>query len=155
MAGASGGMPRGPSRRRYNRVGRRRGRSGCAVAFFSLGIGALTVVALTMLLTACAGAVPWNVQMYAGINYIEFKRCADEQRICYLKVISGKEGPLTVTYQRADGTMVTLTSDYKAFEAQQFRAELEQAITEEFGDMAPAIASAVTSAVIKGVVPIP
>ena len=104
------------------------------------------IVAITSLffLSACAGAVPWNKQNYAGINYVHFKWCealaADGTTVfqpCEVTIIDGKEqGAIDFKFKMLDGTVLNFAAeDVAAFTGQEIRAEVERAVAEITGSV--------------------
>lgn len=102
----------------------------------------LTLVAAVLLLTlgACAGAVPWNKQNYAGIQYIQVKTGQACQVLevsvkgdCTVTVIDGKEnGSIDIKTVQADGTTTNIkATDAKAFDGQAQRADVEKAVSKD------------------------
>lgn len=115
----------------------------------------ILVLAGSLLLTSCAGAVPWNPQNNAGITNISFKWCKIETKDdiskaetmvpCSVHIFDGKEaGAIDLKFQMPDGTVLNLTADtVQAFEGQRIRGEVEKAISE---DAAGVIESAIDTA---------
>lgn len=109
----------------------------------TLRMPALTALAATLLLltlSACAGAVPWNKQNYAGIQYIEVRTGQACQALeilvegdCTVTVIDGKEnGSIDIKTVQADGTTTNIkATDAKAFEGQAQRAGVEKDISSD------------------------
>lgn len=99
---------------------------------------ALVAIGLLFTLSACAGAVPWNKQNYAGIQYIEVRTGQACQVLeitvegeCTVTVIDGKEnGSIDIKTVQADGTTTNIkATDSKAFEGQAQRAGVEKDIS--------------------------
>lgn len=115
---------------------------------------------LVLLLSGCAGAVPWNKQNYAGITSWDFKYCkidisdaTEDEKICGVKVIDGKErGSVQLDFVLSDGTIMNyLANDEAAFEGQRIRAEVETAIANAIAETLPAL----LETAMKAALPIP
>lgn len=100
-------------------------------------VNLLAIGLLAFMLSACAGAVPWNPQGYSGITHITVKTGQACQIVetsvavkgdCTVKIIDGKEsGSIDVKTVQADGTTLNIkASDVKAFEGQAQRAGVEK-----------------------------
>lgn len=130
---------------------------------------AIVIFALAFLLTACAGAVPWNKQNYAGITSWDFNYCkvdvkadadgsyslSEDEKICGVEVIDGKErGSVQLDFVLPDGTIMNyLANDEAAFEGQRIRAEVEQAVAQAIADTLPGLLETALKAVVPDVVP--
>lgn len=105
-------------------------------------------------LTACAGAVPWNKQNYAGINEVSFSWCkANEGKTyvpCNVKIINGKEnGAIEFSFEMPDGTILNFAADdVKAFPGQDIRAKVETAVANQLGNVAPGVVDAIVKAIM-------
>lgn len=103
-------------------------------------------------LTACAGALPWNKQNYAGINEITFSWCkadnGNEYLPCDVRIINGKEnGAIDFKFETSDGSILNFAADdVKAFEGQNIRAKLEGLIAEKGFEIAPDIMDVIINA---------
>lgn len=110
----------------------------------------LIAVGAVVLLSGCAGAVPWNPQGYAGINKLdaEFDESGKPKRIV---VIGGKEQEaVNFEAELPDGTKAKYSaSGVKAFDGQKARAELEAAISEDAKEAMPGIVDSIMD-VIRG-----
>jgi len=102
-------------------------------------------------MTACAGALPWNKQNYAGINSVHFKWCeAGENYLpCDVEIINGKEyGAIEFKFAMPDGSILNFAADdVRAFEGQALRAEVEKLIVEQVGDVSKDVLDAIMSLV--------
>lgn len=113
----------------------------------------ITTTGMVISLIACAGAVPWNKQNYAGINEVSFSWCkADEGKIyvpCNVKITNGKEnGNIKFAFEMSDGTILNFSAeDVKAFGGQNIRANVEKAVAEQLGDVAPGVVDAIITAI--------
>lgn len=117
------------------------------------------VLALCLLsLTACAGALPWNPQNNSGIVTISAKydcEIVGEAFECGqpdLNIIDGKEqGAIEIKFKLNDGTTFNYIGDQiLAFRGQELRANVEKAIAEQLGDVAPEVVDQIINS-IKGV----
>lgn len=113
----------------------------------------LVCILTTIVLSGCAGAVPWNKQNYAGINEVSFSWCkANDGKTympCNVKITNGKEnGGIKFSFEMPDGTILNFSADdVRAFEGQSIRANVEKAIAEQLGDVAPGVVDAIIKAV--------
>lgn len=109
-------------------------------------IKAVMIGAMLTSVAAC-GAVPWNKQMYAGLEQwsVEYKDGIIEK----VHYINGKElGSSTIKIQLADGTILNFSgNDILAFRGQELRAEVEKAVAEKMGEAAPEVVDAIITAV--------
>jgi len=105
-----------------------------------------------LILSACAGAVPWNMQNYAGINKITFSWCkaadGNEYLPCNVTIINGKEnGAVDFKFETSDGSILNFAADdVKAFEGQDIRARVESLIAEKGFEVAPEIVDTIIKA---------
>jgi len=110
---------------------------------------------LAFSLTACAGAVPWNAQNYAGITEwkLKYKKNNDGNfQLASVTYVNGKEfGADTIKIALPDGSILNFSAeDVKAFQGQEVRARVEQAVAEQFGEVAPGVVDAILKAIIPG-----
>ena len=114
------------------------------------------LLATSVLLSACAGAVPWNNQNNAGIVEIEigYKKVSDAEgnegyQIDKANIVDGKEnGAVQVKFTLPDGTIFNYAADdVKAFDGQALRADVEKALSEQLGTVAPGVVDSVISAI--------
>ncbi len=105
-----------------------------------------------IVLSGCAGAVPWNKQNYAGIE--EWSVDYNDGAIERVHYINGKEASGSqIKIHLSDGTILNFYgNDIKAFEGQGMRAAVEKALAEQLGEVAPGVIESVLKA-IKGGVP--
>ena len=123
------------------------------------------VVVGAFFLSSCmaAGAVPWNMQNYAGISWWRVtpsSDCEEGVPICYrLDVIDGKEkADITFDIERLPGGGFHIKYSAKgvaAFRGQEIRGEVETAVAAEIAKVLPSITEAIIKAVIKGIKPLP
>ena len=111
--------------------------------------GALALV----LLSGCAGAVPWNPQGYSGVNLVEaeFVVADGQSGPKSIKVVGGKEQE-AVSFKATlpDGTAVDYSaSGVKAFDGQKLRAAVEDAVSDDVKAAAPGIVESVVKAVTR------
>ena len=112
------------------------------------------VVVTMLVLSGCAGALPWNKQNYAGINEVHFKWCENdktgEYMACDVMIVDAKEnGAIQFKFTMPDGTVLEFAADdVKAFPGQALRADVEKAIAEQFGDVAPEVAESLLKAIL-------
>lgn len=100
-----------------------------------------------LLLSSCAGAVPWNPQGYAGITHVDVQWKEDSPELARVRVWHGKEGTFNITARLPDGSEVIWEGlDVKAFEAFKSRAEVESYVAEKFADAAPDIRAGLVDA---------
>ena len=120
--------------------GKKLGRGGGDADTLKLPWGAFVAAGLLLILSACAGAVPWNKQNYAGIQYIEVRTGQACQVLdiavkgeCTVTVIDGKEnGSIDIKTVQADGTTTNIkATDAKAFEGQAQRADVEKSVSKD------------------------
>ncbi|MDG2286883.1 MAG: hypothetical protein P8N43_15360 [Alphaproteobacteria bacterium] len=108
-------------------------------------------------LSACAGAVPWNPQGYAGINMLEAE-FQDPEGVAgptSLKVVGGKEQE-SIYFKTTlpDGTTAEYSAvGVKAFDGQNLRAALEGAVSDDVKAISPDIVNNILRAVTGVVVP--
>lgn len=111
-----------------------------------------------LILAGCAGNTPWkNPQQWSGINEatIEANCPEDVDAWCpaTVHILGGKEAQrIGITYRKEqDGTTLVKYEavDVKAFEGQQIRAAVEEAVSEDAKEVAPGIVDTVTSAVLE------
>ena len=114
-------------------------------------IYSILMIGLVFAVSGCAGALPWNKQNYAGINEVHFKWCENDKTgefmACDVMIIDAKEnGTIDFKFSMPDGTILNFAADdVKAFEGQAIRAGVEQAIVEQFGNVAPEIIDKIMS----------
>ena len=115
------------------------------VKFFKMG----ALFLLVSLVTACAGAVPWNDQGYSGINKaeIEFDKNGKPK---YALIIGGKEQEtVNLDVVTPDGLKVTYSaSGVKAFTGQEIRGAVEQAVSKDATEIAPEVIDTITKGVL-------
>ncbi len=123
------------------------------------------IVVGAFFLSSCmaAGAVPWNMQNYAGISWWRVtpsSDCEEGVPICYrLDVVDGKEkADITFDIERLPGGGFHIKYSAKgvaAFRAHEIRAELEEEVAKQTGRMLPEMVRAAVEAAIKGIKPLP
>lgn len=117
-------------------------------------IFSICIFAAVLVLSGCAGALPWNKQNYAGINEVHFKWCENDQTgdymACDVLIIDAKEnGAIQFKFTMPDGTVLEFAADdVKAFPGQALRADVEKAIAKQFGDIAPEVMDALLKAIL-------
>ncbi len=102
-------------------------------------------------LSACAGAVPWNPQGYAGINLVEAEFEVPENAAgpTRLRILGGKEQE-SVAFKASlpDGTVVEYgAAGVGAFDGQRVRAAVEEAVSKDAREASPGIVDAIMKAV--------
>ena len=111
----------------------------------------MLAIVLAVTVTACAGALPWNDQNDAGMEKwsVQYK----DGVIDKVSYINGKElGASDIKIELADGTILNFSgNDITAFQGQEFRADVEKAITEQLGTVAPGVIDAIIKAISGGV----
>jgi len=115
----------------------------------------ILTIALSLILSGCVGAVPWNKQQYAGINYVQFEWCetSDSYMPCKVTIIDGKEqGAIDFSFQIDDTILNFAADDVKAFTGQELRARVEQVVAEQLGDVGPGVVDAIIAAITGGLV---
>lgn len=128
----------------------------------------LIVAASILTLTACAGypmddqhGRAGNYQAAAGLNVVEYDNlvCNEEAGLCgpeNLRLIGGKEqDSISIAMWNSSGDKVF---EYKAekveaFDGQGFRAEVEKALTEQYGDVAKSAVDSIVNAAMKAIAP--
>ena len=124
------------------------------------------VVLVAFVLSACAGAVPWNPQGYAGITKWKvvpsaecLKAAKTDKTLCYeLLVMDGKEKQ-DVTFdisRKPDGTFLVKydAKGVKAFTGQQIRAEVEIQVAKTLEAILPGMVESLVKAILKSIKPI-
>jgi len=117
----------------------------------------LMVVAMSSLLGACAGGLPWGPQQEAGIETlrIEYGK-QDNGKLVIDKVFyrSGKETQkAALVFELPDGTKLNFdTEDARAFEGQALRARVEEVVLEQVGNVAPGVVDAIVGALTNGTI---
>ncbi|MBL4839048.1 MAG: hypothetical protein JKY34_15880 [Kordiimonadaceae bacterium] len=109
----------------------------------------IMLLAISLTLTACAGAVPWNKQNYAGLNEWEIKKCISDsgvEYICKAKFIDGKESEAKqLAIQLADGTIIKYSTEgERAFDGFKTRADVEKFVSEQFGSVSKDVVDAIS-----------
>jgi hypothetical protein len=95
-----------------------------------------------------------NYQTAAGLNVVEFDEfeCQPDLGLCgptSFRMIGGKEQEgVSVTMYAANGQKVLeyTAEGVRAFEGQQFRAEVEKVLAEQYGDVAGSAVDGIVSA---------
>ena len=105
------------------------------------------------LLAACAGAFPGNPQGYSGINRAEIE-FDDQGKPKTALIVGGKENEsITLTVKTPDGLEVEYAATgARAFDGQAIRGAVEQAISADIKEAAPAIVGNLTAA-LKSLLP--
>lgn len=114
-----------------------------------------TIIALPLLLSACAGALPWNTQSKAGITdavvtWCESKDATKDKYVCGARLTDGKEKTyIALKIDTPDGSHLKYTArDVKAFQGQQVRAAVEKAVSADVKAAAPGIVDAIVKAIL-------
>lgn len=112
--------------------------------------GILALVALAILASGCAGAVPGNPQGYSGINHGEFSYDPDTGAL-EGEVWGGKENEdVALKVQAPDGTTIDYSaSGTKAFDGQAVRGAVEEAVSADVKDSVPGIVDTITDAILQ------
>ncbi|MEE8223889.1 MAG: hypothetical protein V3S59_06265 [Alphaproteobacteria bacterium] len=115
----------------------------------------LVPVAGAFLLAGCAGAVPWNSQVNAGITraeilWCESKNAAKDTYLCEAEIVDGKEtADVTLTVKLPNGAEVRYAAKgVKAFEGHEVRGAVEKAISNDMKDVAPGVVESVVDAIL-------
>ncbi len=107
---------------------------------------------LAGLLTACAGAIPWNEQNSSGVDKFSVKyfENGNTEEISFT---SGKEkASVEIRYETPDGTKASYkATDIKAFDGQLIRGDVEKSVSKGAVDVSPQITKTLTDGV-KGLV---
>ena len=105
----------------------------------------------TLALSACAGALPWNPQGYAGINKAEIS-FDEEGRPSHVLIIGGKEQEtISLDFEMPGGLKASYKAEgVKAFRAHEVRAAVEQAISDDVKEALPGIVDEITGAIMGG-----
>jgi len=106
-----------------------------------------------LLVSGCAGAVPWNKQNYAGLEEwsVEYAVPDDRQGIERVHYINGKEAAASeIKIALSDGTILNFAGDgIMAFQGQALRADVERAVSEQLGEVGPGVIDAIINAIIR------
>jgi len=109
----------------------------------------IIIAGMLISITACAGALPWNKQNYAGINSVHFKWCeaGENYQPCDVEIINGKEyGAIEFKFEMPDGSILNFAADdVRAFAGQALRAEVEKLIAEQVGDVSKGVLDSIMS----------
>jgi hypothetical protein len=105
------------------------------------------LAAAALVLVGCA-------QQYAGINHakVDF---TEQGQFSEVTVFGGKEGEnVSISFKMPNGTEVKFKAEnLAAFEGQQARAKVHQAITETVGEVAPEVVDRAVDSVMKAINP--
>lgn len=122
----------------------------------------ILVIGLCFLVSACAGALPWNKQQYAGLSSWSWEPSSDcrlGEPICgTLHVMDGKEKQdIAFSIEKTEtGFKVSyIAAGVTAFQGQEIRAAVEQVVSEDVKETFPGIVDTVVNAVLKAIAPIP
>ena len=107
----------------------------------------------SLLLTACAGAVPGSPQGHAGIARAKVEFCESangnhDRYVCAAEVVDGKEREsvrLKVDLP-LKGTVEYEAAGVRAFDGQEARAAVEQAVSDDVRQAFPGLVDAVVKA---------
>jgi len=102
-----------------------------------------------LVLSACAGALPWNPQGYAGINKAEIS-FDEEGRPSHVLIVGGKEQEtISLDFEMPNGLKASYKAEgVKAFRAHEVRAAVEQAISDDVKEAVPGIVDTVVKAIL-------
>lgn len=120
---------------------------------FRTALGAVFLCLLAIGLTACGSTDADNAQTRAGIADAELATAVGPDGVPYIsamRLIDGKErGDVTLVIETPAGHKVRYSAtDVLAFQGQQFRAELENAIADAWKDATPEVVGKVADSVI-------
>lgn len=103
-----------------------------------------------LVLSACAGALPWNPQGYAGINKAEIS-FDEEGWPSHVLIVGGKEQEtISLDFEMPNGLKASYKAEgVKAFRAHEVRAAVEQAISDDAKEAVPGIVDAVVKAILR------
>ncbi len=101
------------------------------------------ILPFALILSGCAGALPWNKQGYAGLSQVHFKWCKVEnaeggtaREPCEVIVTDGKEsGIIDFKFSAGDSVLNFYAEDVEAFEGQRIRADVEGQVIEATTDI--------------------
>ncbi len=117
--------------------------------------GVLGVILLGVVLSACAGAVPWNPQGSAGMTEFEVRWCeskdgAKDSYICGAEFRDGKEKKFVeLDIKTPQGLEVRYQAkDVLAFRAHEVRAAVERAVSNDVKEAAPGIVDGIVNAIV-------
>lgn len=116
----------------------------------------ITAALAAFILSACAGAVPWNPQGNAGIETFEmgFRKGQGEFQAepKYVRFVSGKESSTSQIYiEIYDKGLITIdATGTAAFEGQRIRGQVETEVSEDAANIAPGIVDSAIDAVTGG-----
>lgn len=106
----------------------------------------LSIFCLAIILSGC------GVTNYAGLARFDIDWCEAGERfqICRVRVIEGKEkASIKVTVTFPDGsTLIYEATDVKSFEGQALRADVQRALVEQLGEVAPGVVDAIVKAIL-------
>jgi len=106
-----------------------------------------------LLLSACAGAVPWNKQNYAGVEEwsVEYVIADGESGLKRVHYINAKEASASeIKIALSDGTVLNFAGDgITAFQGQAIRADVENTVAEQMGDVSPEIVNSIIDAIVR------
>ena len=104
-----------------------------------------------IILSGCAGAVPWNKQNYAGVEEwsVEYVIADGESGLKRVHYINAKEAAASeIKIALNDGTILNFAGDgITAFQGQAIRADVEKAVAEQLGDVSPEIVNSIIDAI--------
>lgn len=106
---------------------------------------AFMLVMVLLMLSACAGAVPWNKQMNAGLSEWKVELCDLEGKNCVKgSFIDGKESEeKQLAVQLTEDIIIKYsTAGERAFEGLKTRADVEKFLSEQVGNVAPSVVDA-------------
>jgi len=103
-----------------------------------------------LFLSACAGAVPWNPQNYAGVDelVVTFQVPEGSHGPETLRIIGGKEASsLDFAWVTPDGTEMSFSAkEQKAFEGQKIRGAVEDAVSDDVKAAFPGLVDGIVRA---------
>lgn len=102
-------------------------------------------------LSACAGAVPWNDQNAAGVTKAEVT-WSPEGKLQKARIIDGKEKEdVKLSVKLPSGAEVKYSaSGVMAFDGQEVRAKVEAAVSDDVRAVAPDIVDTIVTAIVPG-----
>ena len=113
------------------------------------------ILVLAVVLSGCAGAVPWNDQTKAGLTVAEVEWCESaetaDKYLCGARIVDGKEKKdVTLTIRLPNKAEVHYSAQgVKAFPAHKVRAAVEEAISADVKDSAPGIVDSLVESLVK------
>ena len=118
------------------------------------------VVLISLVLSACAGGLPWGPQQHSGIETLRVTPITvvgetSKGPVIAYKIFyrSGKEtGKASLIFKLPDETTFNFnTDDARAFEGQALRARVEEVVSQQLGESAPDVVDAIIKGLTGGI----